>query len=114
MKDEKQKEDKGPLDLDFVISEHKKELWAFKMKEAEWVKTANQLEGTKRIVEELSKKLQELRAQLKNLEEIEEGHKKRNGELNVSLAQLEKENAELKKDNKLLANEVSNKTGLCK
>ena len=86
MKDEKQKEDKGSLDLDFVISEHKKELWAFKMKEAEWVKTANQLEGTKRIVEELSKKLQELRAQVKNLEEIEEGHRKTNGELSVSNA----------------------------
>ena len=114
MKDEKQKEDKGSLDLDFVISEHKKELWAFKMKEAEWVKTANQLEGTKRIVEELSKKLQELRAQVKNLEEIEEGHRKTNGELSVSLTQLKKDNNELRKDNKILANEVSNKTGLCR
>jgi septal ring factor EnvC (AmiA/AmiB activator) len=114
MKDEKQKEDKGSLDLDFVISEHKKELWAFKMKEAEWVKTANQLEGTKRIVEELSKKLQELRAQVKNLEEIEEGHRKTNGELSVSLTQLKKDNDELRKDNKILANEVSNKTGLCR
>ena len=114
MKDEKQKEDKGSLDLDFVISEHKKELWAFKMKEAEWVKTANQLEGTKRIVEELSKKLQELRVQVKNLEEIEEGHRKTNGELSVSLTQLKKDNDELRKDNKILANEVSNKTGLCR
>ena len=72
------KDDRGELDLSALIDEHKKELWKYQMKESEWIKTQNQLDGTKRIVEELANK-------------------------NVS---LKKETEELKRDNKYLAQQV--------
>ena len=49
------------LDLSLLIDQHKKEIWKYKMKEAEWVKTQNQLDGTKIIVEELSRQIIDLR-----------------------------------------------------
>ena len=50
-------EDRGPLDLTLLIEMHKKEIWEWKQKESEWVKTENQLSGTKKIINELSAKL---------------------------------------------------------
>ena len=52
----KDKDDRGTLDLSLIIDQHKRDIWKWKMKESEWVKTSNQLEGTKRIVEELATK----------------------------------------------------------
>ena len=54
-------EDTGPLDLTFLIERHKKEIWEYKQKESEWIKTQNQLEGHKKIVLELSTQIKELR-----------------------------------------------------
>jgi|TARA_R100001530_G_scaffold1954_2_gene3369 hypothetical protein len=51
------KENRGSLDLTFLIEQHKKELWEYKQKEQEWIQTQNVLDGTKKIVEELSAKL---------------------------------------------------------
>ena len=48
-------DDRGSLDLSLIIDQHKRDMWKWKMKEAEWIKTSNQLEGTKRIVEEYHK-----------------------------------------------------------
>ena len=53
------KEDRGSLDLTFMIEQHKKEIWEWKQKESEWIKTENALSGTKKIVEQLSGKLVE-------------------------------------------------------
>ena len=42
------------------VAEHsasKKEIWDWKQKESEWIKTENQLSGTKKIIDELSAKL---------------------------------------------------------
>ena len=50
-------EDRGPLDLTLLIEMHKKEIWEWKQKESEWIKTENQLSGTKKIINELSAKL---------------------------------------------------------
>ena len=50
-------EDRGPLDLTLLIEMHKKEIWEWKQKESEWIKTENQLSGTKKIIDELSAKL---------------------------------------------------------
>jgi|TARA_Y100000034_G_C6768309_1_gene342619 hypothetical protein len=61
------KDERGTLDLSLLIDQHKKEIWKYKMKEAEWVKTQNQLDGTKIIVEELSKQIIELRRDNKYL-----------------------------------------------
>ena len=51
------KEDRGPLDLAFLIDQHKKEIWEYKQKESEWVKTENLFKGSQKIIDELSAKL---------------------------------------------------------
>tara|TARA_R100000501_G_C2556671_1_gene69030 strand:+ start:49 stop:306 length:258 start_codon:yes stop_codon:yes gene_type:complete len=72
------KDEKGQNDLEFIIEQHKRDIWAYKMKESEWIRTENQLQGTKKIVEELSTKV-------------------------VSLKKL---NGELSRDNKYLAKQI--------
>ena len=51
------KDDRGALDLTFLIEQHKKEIWDYKQKESEWVKTDNMFKGSKKIIDELSSKL---------------------------------------------------------
>jgi len=51
------KDDRGSGDLTYLIEMHQKEIWDWKQKEADWIKTQNLLDGSKRIVEELSSKL---------------------------------------------------------
>ena len=50
-------EDRGALDLTYLIEIHKKEIWEFKQKEAEWIKTESLLNGSKKIINELSAKI---------------------------------------------------------
>jgi len=50
-------EDRGPLDLTLLIELHQKEIWEWKQKESEWIKTENQLSGSKKIIQELSAKI---------------------------------------------------------
>ena len=50
-------EDRGTGDLTYLIEIHKKEIWDWKQKEADWIKTQNLLDGSKRIIEELSAKI---------------------------------------------------------
>ncbi len=52
-------EDRGALDLTFLIEQHKQEIWKFKQKETEWIKTENLFNGSKKIIDELSAKLVE-------------------------------------------------------
>ena len=126
MKDKNNKDDKGTLDLSLIIDQHKREIWKWKMKESEWVKTANQLEGTKRIVEELATKNVDLKKEIdrlaeenNNLQTIDSSHQKLNGELQSKITEVENEMAllkgignnspemrELKRDNKYLAQQV--------
>ena len=40
-----------------LIEMHKKEIWEWKQKESEWIKTKNLLQGTKKIIDELSAKM---------------------------------------------------------
>jgi len=40
-----------------LIEMHKKEIWEWKQKESEWIKTENLLSGTKKIIDDLSAKL---------------------------------------------------------
>ena len=51
------KEDRGALDLAFLIEQHKREIWEYKQKESEWLKTDNMFKGSKKIIDELSAKL---------------------------------------------------------
>ena len=50
-------ENRGPADLTLLIEMHKKEIWEWKQKESEWIKTENLLQGTKKIIDELSAKM---------------------------------------------------------
>jgi len=61
------KDDRGPADLTFLLEQHQKEVWAWKQKETEWIKTENQLQGNKRIIEELTSKLIDQERQIQEL-----------------------------------------------
>ncbi len=50
-------EDRSPGDLSLLIEIHKKEIWEWKQKESEWIKTENLLSGTKKVIDDLSAKL---------------------------------------------------------
>ena len=52
-----------------LIEQHKKEIWEWKQKESEWIKTQNLLSGSKKIIEELSGKLIEQIRIIKQLEQ---------------------------------------------
>ena len=55
-------------ELTLLIEEHKKEIWEYKQKESEWVKTKNLADGYKKVIEELSSKLIEQVRIIKQLE----------------------------------------------
>ena len=126
-------EDKGPLDLTFLIESHKKELFEYRKKESEWIRTQNQLDGNKQIINELSTKLIEMgkvnlglkkklteaegetslvkaiginSPEIKALQQINEDHKKINGDLQMSLTNLEQENIEIHTDNIKLSRQI--------
>ena len=126
-------EDKGPLDLTFLIESHKKELFEYRKKESEWIRTQNQLDGNKQIINELSTKLIEMgkvnlglkkklteaegetslvkaiginSPEMKALQQINENHQKINGDLQMSLTNLEQENIEIHSDNIKLSRQI--------
>ena len=125
-------EDKDSLDT-LLIEQHQKEIWEWKQKEAQWIRDKNQLDGNKQIVRELSEKLiktgqlnLELKKKLteaegetslvkaiginspemKALQQINEDHKKINGDLQMSLTNLEQENIEIHADNIKLSRQI--------
>ena len=69
-------EDRGALDLTYLIEEHKKEIWEYKQKEADWLKTNNVLEGSKKIIDELSSKMLILVRRVQELEYDNNTYKK--------------------------------------
>ena len=126
-------EDAGSLDLTLLIESHKKEIWDFKQRESQWIGDKNQLEGHKKIVNELSDKLiQTVRLNLelkkkvreaegetsivkavginspemKRLQEINKEHQKLNGELQTSLTNSEQQNIETHADNIKLSRQI--------
>ena len=60
-------ERKETEELPLLIEGYKKEIWEWKQKESRWIKDQNLLEGSKRIVEELSTKIIELEKDKKRL-----------------------------------------------
>ena len=59
-------------EMALLIEEHKKEIWEYKQKESEWVKTKNLADGYKKVIEELSAKLVEQEKYIQTLgQEIE-------------------------------------------
>ena len=125
-------EDKDSLDT-LLIEQHQKEIWEWKQREAQWIRDKNQLDGNKQIVRELSEKLiktNQLNLELKKkltdaegetslvkaiginspemkaLQQINEDHKKINGDLQISLTNLEQENIEIHSDNIKLSRQI--------
>ena len=58
------------------IEKHKKEIWNYKQKEANWLKTNNVLEGSKKIIDELSSKMLVLVRRVQELEYDNNTYKK--------------------------------------
>ena len=51
-----------------LIEQHKKEVWEYKQKESQWIRDKNQLEGNKRIIEELSTQMVALKKRAQEAE----------------------------------------------
>ena len=62
-------EDRGPGDLTLLNELHRKEIWEWKKKESEYIQTQNLLEGSKRIIDEMGKKVIEQDQIIKQLEQ---------------------------------------------
>ena len=62
-------EDRGPGDLTLMAELHQKEIWEWKQKEMECIKTQNVLDGTKVIVGELTAKIVDLKKEIDRLSE---------------------------------------------
>ena len=56
-------------DLTSLIEQHQKDIWEWKQKESQWIRYKNQLDGSKRIIEELSTKIVELGERVREVEE---------------------------------------------
>ena len=126
MKDKENKDDRGALDLSLLVDQHKREIWAYKMKESEWIRTKNQLDGNKKIIEEMSAQIIDLQKEIdrlseenNNLQTIDSSHKELNGKLLSKITEVENEMAllkgignnspemrDLKRDNKYLVEKV--------
>ena len=53
-------EDSDDSHLISLIESHEKDIWEWKQKESQWIRDKNQLDGSKKIIEELSTKLIEM------------------------------------------------------
>jgi hypothetical protein len=84
-------------DLSALIKHYKKEIWEWQQKESEWIKTQNQLDGNKRIIEELSTKIIEMNDRLKSALDINDEHQRYNGDLQVRLSEALEDNKRLSK-----------------
>ena len=116
-------------DLLLLIEQHKKEIWEWKQKESKWLEDKVLLDGTKKLVNQLSEELtrmkkraqeaegentiikgignsspemKELQAEVKEAQEINKLHQELNGKLQVELT-------EIKEDNKKLSYQVEDK-----
>ena len=60
-------ERKETEELPLLIEGYKKEIWEWKQKASQWIKDQNSLEGSRRIIEELSTKIIEIEKDKKRL-----------------------------------------------
>ncbi len=70
------KEDRGSGDLTYLIEMHQKEIWDWKQKEADWIKTQNLLNGSKQIIDELSLRLTAMARKIQELQYDNNTYKK--------------------------------------
>ena len=55
-------------DMLLLIEQHKRDKWEWQQKESQWIRDKNQLEGNKRIIEELSTKMLALKKRAQEAE----------------------------------------------
>ena len=84
-------------DLASLLEQHKKDIWEYKQKESDWIRDKNQLEGNKRIIEELSSKIVDMNNRLKSALDINDEHQRYNGNLQTRLTEVEEDNKKLAK-----------------
>ena len=96
-------------DTSVLIETYEKEIWKLKQLLSKALQDTNTLEGTKRIVIDLSKEKIELRKELDRVKkenndlynriadalEVDESHQKLNGKLQERLTELEEENKKM-------------------
>ena len=109
-------------DMLLLIEQHKKDIWEWKQKEMQWIRDKNQLEGNKRIIEDLSTKMlalkkraeeaegettivkgiglnspemRALQAKVKEAGEINKLHQELNGKIQKRLTEVEDDNKKL-------------------
>tara|TARA_R100001163_G_C4985268_1_gene139859 strand:+ start:500 stop:757 length:258 start_codon:yes stop_codon:yes gene_type:complete len=81
------KEDRGELDLTLLIDKHQKEIWDYKQRESEWIRTDNLLKGAYKIVDDMTAKIVK---QQKRIDELEFNNKVYKEELQKVLAKEQK------------------------
>ena len=62
------KEDRGPLDITLLTEQYRKDLFKYQQKEAEYLKTKNQLDGTKAIVLEMAGTIRQIHTENENFQ----------------------------------------------
>ena len=104
-----------------LIEQHRNETWEWKQRESQWIKDKNQLDGNKRIIEELSTKMveigkvnlileakiNELKGTSESAQDINKNHQKYNGKLQTRLTEVEEDNKRLSKQIQDLNNRKS-------
>ena len=80
-------------ELPLLIEKYRKEIWEWKQRESQWIKDKNQLDGHKRIVEEVSNELVRMKKQVQELE----GNRSLDTMDEVAYRELQRENEKLKK-----------------
>jgi len=106
---EMKKDREKSTEPEFLIETYEKEIWKLKQLLSKALQDTNTLEGTKRIVIDLSKEKIELRKELDRVKkdnndlynrvaeliEIDKSHQKLNGKLQERLTELEEENKKM-------------------
>ena len=114
-------EDDDGSSLISLIEQHRNETWEWKQRESQWIKDKNQLDGNKRIIEELSTKMveigkvnlileakiNELKGTSESAQDINKNHQKYNGKLQTRLTEVEEDNKRLSKQIQDLNNRKS-------
>ena len=114
-------EDDDGSSLISLIEQHRNETWEWKQRESQWIKDKNQLDGNKRIIEELSikmveigkvnlileAKINELKGTSESAQDINKNHQKYNGKLQTRLTEVEEDNRRLSKQIEDLNNRKS-------
>ena len=92
---EARKDREKPTEPEFLIETYEKEIWKLKQLLSKALQDTNTLEGTKRIVIELSKEKIILKKRAQEALVVNESHQKLNGKLRERVTELEEDNKKL-------------------